>query len=283
MKHPYAIHMKKSPELITSRKNPRIQLIKKLLSSASFRQSEGVFIVEGVRLVEEALASGWPFQDILVSAGLNPHGRDMFDKAASSDCNRYEVSDEVMADISDTETPQGIVAVVGFRKLPLPQKLDLVLVLDAIRDPGNVGTILRTASAAGVNAVLIAPETADPFSPKVLRAGMGAQLKLPVWVCDWQTISRIIKETEGLRVLLADTGDGVVFWKAPLKHAVALIVSNEASGPSLAAREIADGVITIPMPGNSESLNAAIAASLLVYEVLRQRQTDAILHPKLGR
>lgn len=186
--------MNQSPELITSRKNPRIQQIKKLLSSASFRQSEGVFIIEGVRLVEEALASGWPLRDILVSKGLNPRGRDLFDKSSSIDCTRYEVSDEVMAEISDTETPQGIVAVVELRDLPLPQKIDLVLVLDAIRDPGNVGTILRTASAAGVNAVMIAPDTADPFSPKVLRAGMGAQLKLPVWVCDWQTLALLIKK-----------------------------------------------------------------------------------------
>jgi RNA methyltransferase, TrmH family len=272
--------MKQSPELITSRKNPRIQLIKKLLSSAAFRQSEGVFIIEGVRLVGEALASGWPLRDIFVSTGLNPRGRDLFEKAANTTCTRYEVSDEVMAEISDTETPQGIVAVVELRVLSLPQKLDLVLVLDAIRDPGNVGTILRTASAAGVDVVFIAPETADPFSPKVLRAGMGAQLKLPVWVCDWQTLTLLIKEKAGLRVLLADTGDGVVFWKAPLNEAVALIVSNEAGGPSSAARSLADEVITIPMPGNIESLNAAIAASLLVYEVVRQRRTDAIPYPE---
>jgi TrmH family RNA methyltransferase len=277
------MHMKQSPESITSRKNPRIQQIKKLLSSAAFRQAEGVFIIEGVRLVEEAFASGWVLRDALVSTRLNPRGRDLFDKAVSTACNRYEVSDEVMAEISDTETPQGIVAVVELRKLPLPQKLDFVLVLDAIRDPGNVGTILRTACAAGVNAVLIAPETADPFSPKVLRAGMGAQLMLPVWVCDWQALSLLIKEKACLRVLLADTGDGVAFWKAPLNEAVALIVSNEASGPSLAARNLADGVITIPMPGNIESLNAAIAASLLVYEVLRQRQTDATPHSESGR
>ncbi len=275
--------MNQSPELITSRKNTRIQQIKKLLSSTSFRQSEGVFIVEGVRLVEEALASGWALREILVSTGLNPRGRDLYDKSAGTGCTRYEVSDEVMVEITDTETPQGIVAVVEMQQLPLPQTLDFVLVLDAIRDPGNVGTILRTACAAGVNAVLIAPETADPFSPKVLRAGMGAQLKLPVWVCDWQTLSRLIIEKAGLRVLLADSGDGVVFWKAPLNQAVALIVSNEASGPSTSARSLADGVITIPMTGNIESLNAAIAASLLVYEVLRQRQTEAIPHRESGR
>jgi RNA methyltransferase, TrmH family len=269
-----SIHMKPPSESITSRKNPRIQQIKKLLSSAALRQSEGVFIVEGVRLVEEALNSGWALREILVSTGLNTRGRDLFDMAASVKCNRYEVSEAVMAEISDTETPQGIVAVLGMRELPLPDKLEFALVLDAIRDPGNVGTILRTASAAGVNAVLIAPETADPFSPKVLRAGMGAQLKLPVWDCDWPTIKSLVKEKASLKVFLADMGKGVVLWEAPLKEPIALIICNEANGPSPAARALADEVITIPMPGDSESLNAAIAASLLVYEVLRQRQVD---------
>jgi TrmH family RNA methyltransferase len=264
--------MPQRSETITSRKNPQIQQIKKLLSSSSLRQKEGVFVVEGVRLVEEAVSSGWVLREILITDEVNGRGRYLFEKTSKPDCNRYVVSGAVMADISDTETPQGIVAVVEQRKLPLPEKLDFILILDAIRDPGNVGTILRTASAAGVNVVLIAPETSDPFSPKVLRAGMGAQLKLPVWVGDWPTLSLLIKKIAGIRTLLADIGEGAVFWEASLKDAVALIVSNEATGPSPNARSLADGVITIPMPGKSESLNAAIAASIMIYEVLRQRR-----------
>jgi TrmH family RNA methyltransferase len=264
--------MNQSPGQIASRKNPHIQYIRKLLASATFRQSEGVFSVEGVRLVGEAFSSGWVVRELFISDNLNQRGRELFTEAATSGCARFIVSDEAMADLSDTETPQGIVAIVEMHQLPLPEMADFILILDAIRDPGNVGTILRTASAAGVQAVILAPETADPFSPKVMRAGMGAQLHLPIWQADWPQICQLIKAQTGLKAFLADTGDGVIYWETPLLNAVAIIISNEANGPSPAARELADEVVTIPMPGKRESLNAAIAASLLIYEVVRQRQ-----------
>jgi TrmH family RNA methyltransferase len=259
-------------ELITSRKNSRIQRVKKILSSSSYRQSEKSFVIEGVRLVEEAIASGWTLRELYTSANLNQRGRSLAVDAVKTGCCWMEVSDEVMAEISDTETPQGIVAVLTFQILPLPEKLDFILILDAIRDPGNVGTILRTAGAAGVDAVLTASETADPFSPKVLRSGMGAQLKLPIRYCTWEEISAMIHAQAGMKTILADIGEGSVLWEVPLRQAIAIIISNEASGPSPAARDLADNIITIPMPGNCESLNAAIAASLLIYEVLRQRR-----------
>jgi TrmH family RNA methyltransferase len=259
-------------EVITSRKNPRIQRIKKLLSSSSYRQSEKAFIIEGVRLVEEAITSGWVIQELYISDDLSERGKSFLANKAVPDCTGYQVSDNVMADLTDTETPQGITAVLLQHEMALPERPDYLLVLDAVRDPGNVGTILRTASAAGVNVVLIAPETADPFSPKVLRAGMGAQLKFPVSQCSWEKIASIIHAHEGMKTLLADTGDGTSLWEEDFTKAIALIVSNEASGPSPSARDLADHIITIPMPGSCESLNAAIAASLLMYEVVRQRR-----------
>ena len=260
------------PERITSRKNPRIQRIKKMLSSSSFRQSEHAFVIEGVRLVEEALRSGWGVQELLVSDSLSERGKSLYESIDFPGCAKFQVPDEVMSDLTDTETPQGITAVLIQQELALPEHLDFLLILDSIRDPGNVGTILRTASAAGVNAVLIAPETADPFSPKVLRAGMGAQLKLPVRQYNWKELASFFHKQTSMQTMLADMGDGTVFWEANCRQDIALIVSNEAAGPSQAARDLADGVITIPMPGSCESLNAAIAASLLIYEVLRQRR-----------
>jgi TrmH family RNA methyltransferase len=259
-------------EVITSRKNPRIQRIKKLLSSGSFRRSENAFIVEGVRLVEEAITSGWVLQEVYVSDNLSERGKALLTNYVAPDYARFNVSNEVMGDLTDTETPQGITAVLLQQEMALPKRPDFLLILDAIRDPGNVGTILRTASAAGVNAVLIAPETADPFSPKVLRAGMGAQLKLPVRQYSWENISSLIHAQAGMKTLLADTGNEKSLWEEKLSQPIALIISNEASGPSPAARDMADSVITIPMPGSCESLNAAIAASLLIYEVVRQRR-----------
>ncbi len=259
-------------EVITSRKNPRIQRIKKLLGSSSYRQSEKAFIIEGVRLVEEAIASGWVLQELFISDKLSERGKSLLANKDIPDFPIFEVSDEVMTDLSDTETPQGITAVLHQHEMVLPERLDFLLILDAIRDPGNVGTILRTARAAGVNAVLIAPETADPFSPKVLRAGMGAQLRLPVSLCSWEEITSIIHTQAGMKTLLADTDNGTSLWEEDLTKTLSIIVSNEASGPSPSARDLADHTITIPMQGSCESLNAAIAASLLIYEVVRQRR-----------
>ncbi|MGB8252677.1 MAG: RNA methyltransferase, partial [Anaerolineaceae bacterium] len=246
--------------------------INKLLLSNQFRQSEQAFVLEGVRLVEEAAKSEWTITEVFYSEKLNDRGKQLIASLSQREVAIFQVSDQVMDDITETETPQGVVAVLGTRQLLPPKQPSLILILDAIRDPGNVGTILRTASAAGVDAVIIAPETADPFSPKVLRAGMGAQLNLPLYTLDWPGIRASIKNHPNMKVLLADTRGGSAFWNTDMRLPVALIISNEAAGPCQAARELSDGILTIPMPGRSESLNAAIAASLLIYEVLRQRQ-----------
>lgn len=258
-------------ESILSRKNPRIQRIKKLLTSSQYRQSEQVFILEGVRLVEEAVKSGWAIQELFISEKLSQRGKRLIETLSQQAVPLYQMSDMVMEVIKDTETSQGILAVLAAHQLSLPENPELILILDAISDPGNVGTILRTSNAAGVDAVIVAPETADPFSPKALRAGMGAQLNLPVTMMDWSRIATLVRSYPGMRLLLADTQGGPIYWNTELRVPVALIISNEANGPSQTARQISDDVLIIPMPGKSESLNAAIAASLLIYEVLRQR------------
>lgn len=257
---------------ILSRKNPRIQYAKKLLTSSQFRRSEQSFVLEGVRLVEEAAKSGWAIIELFYSDKLNQRGKAICAELGSRGVSTICVSDPVIVSITETDTPQGIVAILSMRQLPIPEKTDLILILDSIHDPGNVGAILRTANAAGVGAVINAPDTADPFSPKVLRAGMGAQLWLPMLTMDWSGISSFLKDYPAMKAFLADTHGGPVYWDAELRQPVALIISSEANGPSLAARKLSDGILTIPMPGNSESLNAAIATSLLVYEVLRQRR-----------
>ncbi|MBN2257733.1 MAG: RNA methyltransferase [Anaerolineaceae bacterium] len=259
-------------DLISSRRNPRIQRIKKLLSNSQFRKSEQAFVLEGVRLVKEAIKSGWQISELLIDERVNFRSQALVREAFLAGTSSFLVSESVLADITDTETPQGIVAVIVQQDIPLPPLMDLILILDAIRDPGNVGTILRTANAVGVNTVLITPDTADPFSPKVLRAGMGAQLTLPLREMDWPEIAQCVHGQSHMKTLLADIHNGQPLWEVDLSQPVALIISNETAGPSIPACDLSDGIITIPMPGDSESLNAAIAASLLMYEVLRQRR-----------
>jgi TrmH family RNA methyltransferase len=150
--------------------------------------------------------------------------------------------------------------------------LSFVFVPDQLRDPGNLGTMLRTAAAAGVQAVFCPPETADAFSPKVLRAGMGAQFRLPVHTLDWDAITSHLAL---LKVILADMEQGLPYTQADLRPPLALIVGGEAEGASAQAHRLASGFVHIPMPGGVESLNAAVAAGILLFEVVRQRSSSS--------
>jgi len=174
-----------------------------------------------------------------------------------------------MREISDTDQPQGVLGVFPLPQPTLPAVTTHLLILDAIRDPGNLGTILRAAGGAGVDGVLLGPTCVDPYNPKALRAGMGAHFRLPVIEADWQTITTACL---GKAVYLAD-GAGerdyvTVDWRVP----TALIIGGEADGAGPEARALATERITIPMSAATESLNAALAAAVILFEMQRQRR-----------
>jgi TrmH family RNA methyltransferase len=172
---------------------------------------------------------------------------------------------------SDTETPQGILAVLTLKELPIPEPLDFALVVDGVRDPGNLGSILRSAAAAAVEAVLLPPGAADPFAPKVVRGGMGAHFRLPIHQLSWDGIYASL---EGLQVFLAAASGELDYFQADFRSPLALVIGSEAQGASSQARQLATAQVYIPMPGGSESLNAAVAAGVLMFEVVRQRALD---------
>jgi TrmH family RNA methyltransferase len=174
-----------------------------------------------------------------------------------------------MQSLSETETSQGVLAVLERSQLPIPDSPDFLLILDQIRDPGNLGTLLRSASAAGVHAALLPPETADAFAPKVVRAGMGAHFRLPVQKMDWGEIEQVCKAGR-LQVYLADM-NGQSCWGTDLSGPLALIVGAEAEGASEPAKTLSNATVSIPMPGKAESLNASVAGAVLMFEVVRQR------------
>jgi TrmH family RNA methyltransferase len=180
----------------------------------------------------------------------------------------------VLASVSDTQTPAGILAVLSRQDFPLPEKPDFIFILDGLRDPGNLGTILRTANAAGVQAVLLPPGAVDPFSPKVLRSAMGAHFHLPLHSLGWPAISAYCRQ-HGLAVYLADASRGQAHTQADLRLPLALILGGEAAGAGNEAAQLAGQRLHIPMPGQAESLNAAVAAAILLFEVVRQRQAVA--------
>lgn len=259
--------------MITSVHNPKVQALRKLQSQVRRRREEQAFVVEGVRLAEEALKADWAARQVLFTEQLDERGRRIVDGYASRRVPVEQVSPAVMEAISETETPQGLLVAVERRNLPLPAEADFLLVLDGLRDPGNLGASLRTAGAAGVQGVLLAPGCVDAWSGKVLRSGMGAHFRMPIQALEWPDIRSVVKgASTGLRVFLADASHGLPYTDADFRGPLALIVGGEAAGASAEALSLADEKVHIPMPGGSESLNAAIAASILIFEVVRQRR-----------
>ncbi len=255
--------------MLTSGQNGRIKLVRALSRRPKERREAGAFLAEGVRLVEEALRAGWPFEYVLYSDELSERGQRLRRQLEDERVETIEVKAPLLQSLSETETSQGILAVLKDHQVDARDEPDFVLVLDSIRDPGNLGTLLRSAAAAGVQTVMLPPETTDAFSPKVVRAGMGAHFRLPIREMAWDRIG-LITDSLDLQVYLADA-KGTPCWKADLRQPLALIIGGEAEGASKEARKLADQRLSIPMQGKVESLNAAVAGSVLMFEVVRQR------------
>ena len=257
--------------MITSSHNPKLQLVRALLGRPKKRHEAVAFVAEGVRLVEEAFIVRWPFRFVLYSSELNNRGQELVGKLKVEGEEVEEVAPHLLQSISETEVSQGILAILELAPIPYPLSPNFILIPDQIRDPGNLGTLLRTAATAGVQVVLIPPETTDAHAPKVVRAGMGAHFRLPILPLSWPEINARV---EGLKVYLAEMEGAVSCWQADFRVPLALIVGGEAEGASEQARRLENQQISIPMPGKTESLNAAIAGAVLMFEVVRQRSNE---------
>lgn len=254
----------------TSLANEKVKLVRALQSQRKAREKEGRFVVEGVRLAEEAIRAKVKADFVLYVDRLDSRGRAALNGLRQLGAVAEEVSPEVMAACSDTETPPGLLAVLQIPPSFILHPSSFCLVIDRLADPGNLGTILRTAAAAGVEAAYLSPGTVDAYNPKVVRGAMGAHFRLPMIRAAWPEIQTALS---GLAVYLASAGEGerydAVDWTKP----VALIVGGEAGGARVEAEGLANRRVTIPMPGGSESLNAAVAAGILMWEVVRGRRT----------
>ncbi len=254
--------------MISSNQNPKIKLARALTGRPKERHEAQAFLAEGVRLVEEALEANWPFRFVLYSEELSGRGKALIGKLEANKIDAEKVESKLLQSFSETETSQGILAVLNHLPLTMPPSPNFILIPDSIRDPGNLGTLLRTADAAGVQAVWIPPETTDAFAPKAVRAGMGAHFRLPIQSLSW---AEIREQTRGLQLFIADM-NGLPCWDADFRQPLALLVGGEAEGASEQARTLANAFVKIPMVGGTESLNAAVAGSVLMVEVLRQRK-----------
>jgi RNA methyltransferase, TrmH family len=253
--------------MISSLSNQKVKYIRRLQVDRRFRQKEESFVVEGTRWLIELLAHPQALQQVFYRedwASSADNARILAQVGAVRQC----VSDDVMAAMSATETPPGILAVVVIKPQPIASHPTLMIILDAITDPGNLGTILRSAVAAGVDGALLGPGCVDIYNPKVVRGAMGAHLRLPAHHLDFRQIAALVA---GFPVYLA-TGDGeVVYTDVDWVSPSVLVVGNEAHGGGEQARALATSSIAIPMQSGAESLNAAVAASVILFEAVRQR------------
>lgn len=257
--------------MITSVKNPRVQWVRRLQGRSKERRAENVLVVEGIRLVEEAQGANWAVRDLFYSPDLAERGMKLVRRFQESTTRIDAVSDNVMQAMSDTKNPQGILATIEIKPLPVSESPDFLLILDQINDPGNLGTILRTAAAANVQAVYLTPGTADPFSPKVVRAGMGAHFRLPIIEAEWNGILSRVAQTD-LHVFLAASGEGDPYYDSDFSRPLVLIIGSEAHGAGQKAFQVSDSRVYVPMPGGGDSLNASVAAGIMLFEIIRQRE-----------
>ncbi len=261
--------------MISSTSNERVKYVSSL-HRTGVRRQERVFVLEGVRLVEEALAAGLVPQLVLGNPDLlerSARGRELWGRLRGF--NALAVTENVLRHVSDTVTPQGVVAVMPAAESKRPADLGhLALVLDGVRDPGNVGTILRSAEASGVTTVVLTPDCVDAYNPKVLRGAMGAHFHLNLMIeLGWPEIGELLGQRP---IWVAAAAEGMRHFEVDWTGSQSLVVGGEASGASEEARRRASGFVHIPMVGRAESLNAAVAASVILFEALRQRTVSGL-------
>lgn len=234
------------------------------------RQSERAFVVEGATLVAEAFRAGVAVESVFVAAGTDAEG------VAAEGTRVYELAPGVLERVADTVTPQPVMAVVSYIDVELDalSGASMVVVCVDVRDPGNAGTVLRSAEAAGADGVICCSGSVDVYNPKTVRASAGALFHVPVVVGGdpVEVLARV--GGWGLRRLGADAHQGEAYTRSDLRAPVAFVVGNESAGiPELIAASL-DGRVTIPMAGRAESLNVGMATAVLCFEAARQRRME---------
>jgi len=266
--------------MITSVNNQQMKQISALLKKSKERKEKKVFVVEGTKMVAEA-PKDW-IQSIYISESYekNVENRPLLEEFRKTFANTNQiietVSDVVFKSVSDTQTPQGIMAVVSMPEYSLEQLLDEehthLLILESIQDPGNLGTMVRTGEGAGITGVIMNKTTVDLFNPKTIRSTMGSIYRVPFFIAD--DLESILCElgNKGVSLYAAHLKGENTYDKEDYTKACGFLIGNEGNGLTDKIANLANSYIKIPMEGQVESLNAAISATLLMYEANRQRR-----------
>lgn len=260
---------------IRSSSNSYFKEYRRLAGSRKYRRSAGKLALEGPHLVEEALAAGLHPEVIFVTRSFLEEGGEKICSALLERTRRYLLSPSLFARLADTETPQEIAAIFPFRE-PDPAarpagSLSLVMILERLQDPGNMGTIIRTAAAAGVDALFYGPGCVDPYSPKALRSSAGALFHLPPTAVEDPLSLVQLLQRSGMAVITTQPRSGHSFWEIDYRKKTAILIGSESSGLSPELVAASDFPVSIPQFSSLDSLNAAVAAAVIIYEALRQR------------
>lgn len=259
---------------ISSTKNPLIKEIKGLYRKKN-RWNSKSFIIEGVKIIDEALDNGIGLKYIIYTDSLlsNSDGEKLLKKIPDND-NIIKVTENVFKEISDTENPQGILGVAEFYERDLKDIKSLekpsLLFLDSIQDPGNIGTIIRTGDAFDIDGIILGEGCVDPYNPKVVRSTMGSIFRTPIYLCN-NTLDSLMEIKDMGIDIIATSLDGQLLYNKSFKEGFICIIGNESRGVSREVISMAKEKIKIPMPGRAESLNAGVAASIIMYESMKWR------------
>lgn len=261
----------------TSVRSPRVKAARRLAKRA-FRRRERLFLAEGPQAVREALARPGTVHELYVTTGARQRHQDLIKAAGQAGIAARQVSTEVLGDLAQTVTPQGVLAICGFVDVDLAAVADirLAVILSHVRDPGNAGTVLRTADAAGADVVVFTDASVDPYNGKCVRASAGSLFHLPV------VVDRPLEDAvghlrdRGVRILAADgTGPASLDTQIDsggLRGPTAWVFGNEAWGLPDAAREQCDETVGVPIYGDAESLNLATAAAVCLFTTAREQR-----------
>lgn len=254
-------------EKITSTQNPKVKRLAALQQKSAERRREGVFVVEGRRELEHCIEAGYEVESIFVCQDIVP---DNLPPAAKT----YDVSTRVYERIAYRGSTEGIVAIVYAKQLTLNDlKLGdkpFVVVLESVEKPGNLGAVLRSADAAGVDAVIVCDPLTDLYNPNLIRSSIGAIFTVPCVACTSDECIRFLKE-RGIQILTAQLQDSRLYYDVDMRRPTAIVMGTEATGLTQQWRLAADAHIRIPMLGRLDSLNVSVSAAVLMYEAVRQR------------
>lgn len=264
-------------ELLRSPDNKKIKELQQLLKKKN-RYLQQSYMIEGIRFIESALEKNIALKDVFYSSELieNPRGAQLIERILNSNMRHHEVSPKLFNSISDTVNSQGVLAIAPMPRYEEDQTDEVVfstlsIILDRIQDPGNLGTIIRTADAAGIRDIVLIKGTTDPFSTKVLRSTMGSIFDVRLHFMETEEVIALMKN-QGIRLTVTSLEATHYHYELSVSDPLTLVIGNEGNGVSKAFSEAADELIKIPMYGGAESLNASIAAGIVMYDcAIRQR------------